>query len=102
MWKCATTTTIREFEQRMKEMKELDHGAWEYLANIDPAQWSRSHFSSRALSNCYVNNLNESFNSMILRARDKPIVSMLEWIRTRLMSRLYIKRVGIERYKHDI
>jgi len=49
-----------------------------------------------------VNNLSESFNSMILRARDKPIVSMLEWIRTRLMSRLYIKRVGIERYKHDI
>ena len=37
MWKCATATTIREFEQRMEEMKELDHGAWEYLANIDPA-----------------------------------------------------------------
>lgn len=36
MWKCAATITIREFEQRMEEMKELDHGAWEYLANIDP------------------------------------------------------------------
>ena len=49
MWKCAAATTIREFEWRMEEMKELDHGAWEYLANIDLAQWSRSHFSSRAL-----------------------------------------------------
>ena len=45
-----------------------------------------------------VNNLNESFNSMIMKARDKPILSMLEWIRVRLMSKLYIKKTGIEKY----
>ena len=33
---------------------------------------------------------------MIVKARDKPILLMLEWIRIRLMSRLYIKRTGIE------
>ena len=35
---------------------------------------------------------------MIMKARDKPILSMLEWIRVRLMSRLYIKKTGIEKY----
>ena len=39
-----------------------------------------------------------SFNSMIVKARDKPILSMLEWIRVRLMSRLYIKKIYIEKY----
>ena len=33
---------------------------------------------------------------MIVKAKDKPILSMLEWIRIRLMSGLYIKRIGIE------
>ena len=35
---------------------------------------------------------------MIVKTRDKPILSMLEWIRVRLMSKLYIKKVGIEKY----
>ena len=35
---------------------------------------------------------------MIVKARDKPILSMLEWIRVRLIGRLYIKRTVIEKY----
>ena len=45
-----------------------------------------------------VNNLSESFNSIIVKARDKPILSMLEWIKVRLMSKPYIKKIGIEKY----
>ena len=35
---------------------------------------------------------------MIVKARDKPVLSMLEWIKIRLMSRLYIKKTGIKKY----
>ena len=35
---------------------------------------------------------------MILKSRDKPILAMLEWIRVRLITRLYIKREGIQKY----
>ena len=42
-----------------------------------------------------MNNFNESFNSMILEARDKPIIAMLEWIRVRLMTKMYNKRIRI-------
>ncbi|XP_050241351.1 uncharacterized protein LOC126690281 [Quercus robur] len=44
----------------------------------------------------------ESFNSMILEVRDKPIIAMREWIRVRLMTRMYSKRSGIEKFTSDI
>ena len=49
-----------------------------------------------------MNNLSESFNSMILEVRDKPIIAMLEWIRVRLMTRTYSKRIVIEKFTSDI
>ncbi|XP_075633723.1 uncharacterized protein LOC142606224 [Castanea sativa] len=98
LWRCAGTTSAREFEREMKHLKSLDEEAWKCLADIEPAQWTRTHFSSRALTDCLVNNLSESFNSMIVKARDKPILSMLKWIRVRLMTRLYIKKIDIEKY----
>nr|XP_023912991.1 uncharacterized protein LOC112024601 [Quercus suber] len=101
LWRCANTTSAREFEREMDHLKSLDEEAWKYLANVEPAQWTRSHFSSRALTDCMINNLSESFNSMIVKARDKPILSMLEWIRVRLISRLYIKKTGIP-CKHGV
>ena len=98
LWRCAGAITVREFGTRMQQLKDLDVKAWEYLATINLAQWFKSHFSSRALSDYFANNLSESFNSMILEARDKPILAMLEWIRVRLMTRLYKKMKGIEKY----
>ena len=86
----------------MQDMKELDKEAWEYLIDIQPTQWTKSHFTPRAISNCYVNNLSESFNSMILETRDKPIITMLEWIRVKLMTRMYSKRTEIEKFTSDI
>ena len=73
----------------------MDEKAYEYLANITLAQWTMSHFTHRALIDCLVNNLSESFNAMILKSRDKPILAMLEWIRVKLIIRLYTKREDI-------
>ena len=92
LWRCAGAITIREFERKMQELKDLDVKEWEYLANINPAQWSKSHFSRRALCDCLANNLSEFFNAMILEARDKPILTMLKWIRVRHMTKQYNKK----------
>ena len=96
LWRCATATTVREFEKRMQDMKELDKEAWEYLADIQPTQWTKSHFTPRAISDCYVNNLSESFNFIILETRDKLIIAVLEWIRVRLMTRMYVKGLRLK------
>ena len=39
---------------------------------------------------------------MILPARDKLILAMLEWIRVKLMTKLYTKRRGIEKYAREV
>ncbi|KAL0003893.1 hypothetical protein SO802_011454 [Lithocarpus litseifolius] len=102
LWRCAGAITIREFERRMQELKDLDVKACEYLADINLAQWSNSNFSNRALCDCLANNLSESFNAMILEARDKPILAMLEWIRVRLMTKQYKKMKGIAKYTGQV
>jgi hypothetical protein len=86
LWKCACASTKREFERNMEYLKCLDEKAWGYLEAIPKQQWTKTHFTKRALSDCLVNNLSESFNSVILLARDKLFISMLEWIRVRLIT----------------
>ncbi|XP_020109288.1 uncharacterized protein LOC109724768 [Ananas comosus] len=94
--------SLKEKSHQMEELKKLDKDAYDWLRKISPNQWSKAYFSSRAKSDILVNNLSESFNSCILEARDKPIVSMLEWIRVRLMKKFYIKREGMEKYRGPI
>ncbi|KAL0413836.1 UNVERIFIED_CONTAM: hypothetical protein Sradi_1585300 [Sesamum radiatum] len=108
-WKAASTANKREFENFMKKIEELDpkikpdvETASEWLKKISPEHWARSHFPVHSKCDILVNNLCESFNNYILEARDKPIISMIEWIRTRLMSRLQVKREGMEKYGGSI
>jgi hypothetical protein len=58
--------------------------------------WSRSKFSTNPKSSdLIVNNLSECFNSYILVARDKPILTMLDTIRRKLMRRFQVNRASI-------
>ena len=60
LWRCAGITLVRKSEKGMQYLKDLNEEAWKYLADIDPAQWTRSHFTPRALTDYIVNNLSES------------------------------------------
>ncbi|KAL2243683.1 UNVERIFIED_CONTAM: hypothetical protein Sindi_0486300 [Sesamum indicum] len=108
-WRAASTANRREFEGFMKKIEELDpkikvdvETASEWLRKINPQHWARSHFPVHSKCDILVNNLCESFNNYILEARDKPIISMFEWITTKLMSRLQLKREGMEKYGGSI
>ena len=37
LWRCANTTSAREFERGMDHLKSLDEETWKYLADIEPA-----------------------------------------------------------------
>ncbi|KAG8364970.1 hypothetical protein BUALT_Bualt18G0053900 [Buddleja alternifolia] len=72
-------------------------------ARIRPAvNWAKSHFSTWPKSDMLLNNLCESFNSVILKARDKPIIMMLETIRLILMKRIHHQRDTILKSKGEI
>ncbi|KAK9071946.1 hypothetical protein SSX86_008377 [Deinandra increscens subsp. villosa] len=88
LWKLATVTTTIQFEKAMDELKALNKDAQEWLSKIPPKQWSRSHFSGRAVSDVLLNNMCEVMNAKILGARDKPIITALEYIRDYCMKRI--------------
>ncbi|KAG8386591.1 hypothetical protein BUALT_Bualt03G0164200 [Buddleja alternifolia] len=92
VWKAARASTISEFECRMQEMTKLDKNVVEWLHDKPPVNWSKSHFNTFSKCDLLLNNLCESFNSNILDAREKMILSMLEWIRAWLMGRLQENR----------
>ncbi|KAL2246221.1 UNVERIFIED_CONTAM: hypothetical protein Sindi_2890300 [Sesamum indicum] len=78
LWKAARATTVNQFNARMQELKELDEGAYAWFSDKHPKEWSRSHFFT--------------YPSNTLEARDKPILSMLEWLMEYFMKRLQVNR----------
>ena len=94
LWAAARATNKTQFDRHMNEMKKLKEDAFTYLDKIDPATWSRHAFRTANKYDMLLNNLAESFNLWIKDARDKPLLTMLEMIRRKLMNRFEAKRDG--------
>ncbi|XP_052109383.1 uncharacterized protein LOC110274713 [Arachis duranensis] len=102
MWKAAKATYVQEWERRMKEIQQVDQGAYNHLIEISAKYWSKSRFNYFPRVDTLVNNMCECFNSVIVEAREKPIVSMLEDIRVYLMNRWSDNRQSIVTYAGEI
>ncbi|KAK8701753.1 hypothetical protein V6N13_020132 [Hibiscus sabdariffa] len=98
LWKAARATYLREFEVALSEMQALSRKAHEWLVGKDPRNWSKSHFSCNSKCDMLLNNLCESFNKFILDARDNPIITMLEIIKTKIMQRIAKKKVEADKW----
>ncbi|KAK8716727.1 hypothetical protein V6N13_044029 [Hibiscus sabdariffa] len=97
LWKAARATYMKEWTDAMKEMKVMSEPSFNWLQPKDPRQWSKSHFSSRCKSDILLNNLSKSFNKMILESRDKLILTVMEMIRSKLMTRIVVKKEAAEK-----
>ncbi|XP_062117237.1 uncharacterized protein LOC133831059 [Humulus lupulus] len=102
VWRAARATTIHRFEAEMEKLKGLNVDAYKWLDAKDPKTWTRSHFQPNPICDMLLNNMCESFNSAILEARDKPILTLLETIRRYIMVRLVMKKESISKWNHDI
>ncbi|XP_031131906.1 uncharacterized protein LOC116033292 [Ipomoea triloba] len=89
LWAAARATTVNSFKDSMRKMKELDSNAFDWLGDKHPSEWSWSHFTSSTLCDILVNNVSECFNAMIVKAREYPLISCLDMLRTILMTRLF-------------
>ncbi|XP_058216410.1 uncharacterized protein LOC131327323 [Rhododendron vialii] len=94
MWNLARASYVGKFTFLMEELKKEYPRAFTWLSHQDrnPCHWSRSHFIVTPKCDILLNNLCEPFNKAILCARDKPILTMLERLRTYFMKRLVEKR----------
>ncbi|CAM0873900.1 unnamed protein product [Alopecurus aequalis] len=84
------------FEQAMEALKVDCEEAYNWLAEIPVQTWARFAFDYNCKTDLVVNNLSEVFNKMILDVRSKPIWTMVDGIRSKLM----VKYCGI-RGKED-
>ncbi|XP_050150570.1 uncharacterized protein LOC126625551 [Malus sylvestris] len=102
LWNAAKATTIADFRKSMAEVNRLNEKAYKWLEKRPALHWSRSHFDTHTQCDILLNNLCESFNSFILRSRDKPIITMLETIRVLLMKRIWLRRDAMRKDKGAI
>lgn len=100
-WDIVKSTTERQFEDNFKELEKLDVVAAECLKLKEPTHWSKAFFGTHAKCDAVENNLCEAFNSTILDARHKSIISMLEDIRIRVMERIVEKRIFCSKWKYN-
>ncbi|KAK4383401.1 hypothetical protein Sango_2778100 [Sesamum angolense] len=94
-------TTESEFKVRMEEMIKLNEMVVDWLSDKPPVHWSRAFFNTFPKCDILLNNVCESFNSCILEAREKPFLTMLEWIREFIMLRLTENRDRAEKKWSD-
>ncbi|KAL0291996.1 UNVERIFIED_CONTAM: hypothetical protein Scaly_2610800 [Sesamum calycinum] len=83
---------IDAVDQLLPGCEHRNTTAYEWLMQRPATHWSKSHFSTHYKSDILLNNMSESFNHMVLRARSKHIVDMLETIRLILMKRVHMRR----------
>nr|GEV74422.1 hypothetical protein [Tanacetum cinerariifolium] len=68
--------------------KTMNPKAHEWLNKIPAKHWARSHFPGRAKSDLLLNNICEVFNGKIVGGRDRPVITLLEYIREYCMKRI--------------
>nr|GEX42070.1 hypothetical protein [Tanacetum cinerariifolium] len=78
-----------QFFKVMEEIKALDENDYTWLVDHDPNTWCRAYFEVDRSCATFKNGIYGSFNSKILSARGKPIITMLEDIRVYIMQRVW-------------
>ncbi|KAH9611741.1 hypothetical protein KSS87_017863 [Heliosperma pusillum] len=91
-WAIAKSSTKNQFDNNMKEMRELSIDAHQFLLDKNPTKWCRFFFKRDAQCDSVDNNMAEVFNGALFEARYKPIITMLEDIRETIMVRIKIRR----------
>ncbi|GJY37761.1 multidrug resistance-associated protein 5 [Tanacetum coccineum] len=86
---CCCNINAYSLSTKMEEFNMLDEKEHKWLVEKNPNSWCRAYFEMDKCSAAFENGILENFNSMILGARGKPIITMLEGIRVYLMQRMW-------------
>lgn len=86
----------------MIQLKENKEKPREWLTAIPKRSRCKHAFSHYLRCDILMNNLSETFNSTILVAKDKPIITMCEWIVTYMMGQSASIREKLNRYEGEV
>ena len=87
-WQASRAYTEVNFKEAMAKIKDLKPAAHEWLEKIPYHLWSRHAFPTDLKNDHITNNIAESFNHWIGDLRGKNVLTLLDNIRSKLMSRL--------------
>ena len=83
----AKATFKEVWEDKMLQLKEIKQDAYEWLMKtVDTNAWYKHAFSYYPKCDLLMNNLSEAFNSTILVAWEKSIITLFDWIWSYLMA----------------
>nr|XP_051229278.1 uncharacterized protein LOC127347092 [Lolium perenne] len=102
MYAASYSHTQHLFDVHMQNMKDESEEAWAWLSKIPVECWARYAMDTNCKTDLVVNNLSEVFNKMILDVRGKPVKTMFEGVRSKLMVRHEEKRTGAASSRWEI
>ncbi|XP_023740456.1 uncharacterized protein LOC111888537 [Lactuca sativa] len=88
-WASAMSCVEGDFKKHMGEIKKLNPSAYEYLMSKQPRTWCRAFFTPGFACEAVENGISECFNSILIEARKKPLITMLEEIRIYIIDRFF-------------
>jgi len=91
-WRFVKSSNEVDYNKHIKQMKELDIGAWEFLEKKDPKHFFRLFFKAYAKCDSVDNNMGKIFNAFIIEERFMPIWTMLDNIFSKVMIRVAFRK----------
>ncbi|XP_023733916.2 uncharacterized protein LOC111881756 [Lactuca sativa] len=101
-WAASMSCTEADFKMNMESIKKLSPSTYEYLMSKQLETWCRAYFGTGYACEAVENGISECFNSIILDARKKPLITMLEEIRIYIMERFAYMNVESEKWNSNI
>ena len=91
-----------KFEDEMDKLNKLGNKICEDLLHYEKTTWCKAYFKEHSKCDIVENNMCETFNSWILAARHKAIITILENIRYKIMDRIIAMRQFAETWISNI
>lgn len=86
----------------MKDIQDIDTTAFEWLRKLNPKYWSIHVFDKFIKYDHTTNNINKSRNAWISKMRNAPIITLVEYIRKRMMRAINDRKINCSQWKTDI
>ncbi|KAK6773679.1 hypothetical protein RDI58_028917 [Solanum bulbocastanum] len=101
LWWAAWSNYEEDFKDQLSALGALSKNAAKDLLRYLPQTWCRAYLDTICKNQMVDNNFTELFNSWILEARGKPILKMLEDIRSKIMNMLREKEEDASKWTTD-
>nr|KAJ0218899.1 hypothetical protein LSAT_V11C300111730 [Lactuca sativa] len=101
-WACAMSCVEGDFLRNMEKIQTIIPSAYEYLMSKEPKTWCKAYMSVGFACEAVENGILECFNSIIIEARKKPLITILEEIRIYIMDRFSFMNDECMKWKGNI